>query len=117
MMIMQTRRTSARASVMNGCFQIAIDNRRDETELGDVRDAVRGGLGRRVDRVAKAELRGVGGDGEPAAEQRGDENDHGSACQAVAAARTAAAGGRIRLCSVSHADATPGTSVARNSML
>ena len=40
----------------------------------------------------------------------------GSACHAVAAASTAAAGGRIRLCSVSHADATPGTSVAMNSI-
>ena len=35
----------------------------------------------------------------------------------AAAANIAAAGGRIRLCNVSHADATPGLRVATNSML
>ena len=89
---------------------------RDERELGDVRDAVGDRLRRRVDRVAQAELRGVRRDREPPPSERGERTMTGSACQAVAAASTAAAGGRIKLCSVSHAEATPGTSVAMNSM-
>src|SRR5689334_21907592 len=40
----------------------------------------------------------------------------GSPCQAVAAASAAAAGGLMRLWSVSHADATPGMSVAEKSI-
>ena len=42
---------------------------RDERELGDVRDAVRDRLRRRVDRVAQAELRRVRRDRQPAAER------------------------------------------------
>ena len=75
-MIMQTRRTSASGERDERMLPDRDGDRRDEAELGDVRDAVRDGLGRRVDRVAKPELRGVRGDGEPAAEQRGDEHDH-----------------------------------------
>src|SRR5438876_259882 len=39
-----------------------------------------------------------------------------SACQAVAIARTTAAGGRMKVWAVSQSDATPGTRVATNSI-
>jgi len=52
-----------------------IRDRRDHAQLGNVGGAVRDRLGRRVDRVAKPELRGVGRESEPPAEKRGRRDD------------------------------------------
>jgi len=88
---------------------------RDGAELRHVDDAVGDRLGRRVNSIAQSEFGPMRRKCQTASEQSSGDQENRIQIVAVATARSAAAGGRITLCAVSHTLATPGMSVTRNS--